>query len=145
MQSFRLLAVLFAASVCQISVAQTLTTCETEPTTAQTNECMVKALERSEREMERYFKAAVERMKGQSSTDTDLFATQMKWLEYRRAHCADVYDMWRQGTYRHSRSAACHLKLTTERTHDIWSAYLTYIDSTPPVLPEPLLHTGQPR
>ena len=145
MQQFRLPAVLLLASACQISFAQSLVACETEPTTIQINDCLVKAIERSEKEMERYFNAAVAQMRGQSSTDADLFTTQTKWLDYRKAHCTDVYDKWRNGSYRHARSAACYLKLTAARTHDIWSAYLTFIDSTPPVLPEPLLKTGQPR
>ena len=145
MQNLRLPAALLAATICQVGFAQTVATCESEQTTVLINDCMIKALDRSEREMERYFNAAIAQMRGQSSKDADLSASQAKWLDYRRAHCADVYDKWRQGTYRHARSAACYLKLTTARTHDIWSAYLTYLDSTPPVLPEPLLQTGRAR
>ena len=31
----------------------------------------------------------------------------------------------------------CLLEQTRRRTHDVWKAYLTFMDSTPPLLPEP--------
>ena len=32
----------------------------------------------------------------------------------------------------------CMIEATRARTHDIWTDYLTYVDRTPPVLPEPV-------
>jgi hypothetical protein len=32
---------------------------------------------------------------------------------------------------------SCQIKLTQLHTHTIWLEWLTYMDSTPPILPEP--------
>ncbi len=36
-------------------------------------------------------------------------------------------------------AGSCLLDMTKKRTHEIWETYLTYMDSTPPILKEPEL------
>lgn len=64
-------------------------------------------------------------------------AEQIEWEGYRARHCSNVYELWRQGSIRYERSAICMLQVTKARTTDVWRAYLTFSDSTPPVLPDP--------
>ena len=56
---------------------------------------------------------------------------------YRENECGAVYEQWRDGTIRNMMSLTCSIGLTDERTRTIWSSWLTYMDSTPPILPEP--------
>ena len=61
------------------------------------------------------------------------------WTSYREAECGAVYDYWRAGTIRTSMELTCEIDLTQRHTHTVWSEWLTYMDSTPPILPEPKL------
>jgi len=66
------------------------------------------------------------------------FATaEALWEKYRDAECGAVYDYWSGGTIRGVESLTCSLRITTRHTHTIWALWLTYMDSTPPILPEP--------
>ncbi|MDE0552455.1 hypothetical protein OU793_24315, partial [Vibrio sp. VP6] len=56
---------------------------------------------------------------------------------YMSSHCDSVYTQWRDGTIRGVMAISCKTKLTKQRTHELWENFLTYMDSTPPVLPEP--------
>lgn len=67
----------------------------------------------------------------------DLRAAQKTWEAYRTVQCGDVYLFWIDGTYRYEAAFACHQQLARERMHDLWLAYLTFLDGAPPVLPEP--------
>ncbi|UCQ29541.1 DUF1311 domain-containing protein (plasmid) [Edwardsiella tarda] len=62
---------------------------------------------------------------------------QKDWEAYMSSHCDSVYTQWRDGSVRSVMAISCKNKLTKQRTHEVWETYLTYIDSTPPVLPEP--------
>ena len=50
-----------------------------------------------------------------SSTSSRVAATQVRWAAY----------------------LGCKIALTQARTHWLWRNWLTYMDSTPPILPEP--------
>ena len=65
--------------------------------------------------------------------------SQQAWLSYRKAHCDAVYEQWSGGTIRGTMFGGCMLRLTQLRIHVIWQDYLTYMDSTEPLLPEPEL------
>jgi len=58
-------------------------------------------------------------------------------VTYRTKHCGNVYTLSGMGSSRFEMSAVCTLEVTRERTIDVWRGYLTYQDSTPPVLPDP--------
>lgn len=57
--------------------------------------------------------------------------------EYRRLECAAVYAYWTGGSVRTAQASQCHIRLTVARTHEVWRHFLTYVDRTPPLLPEP--------
>ncbi len=48
-------------------------------------------------------------------------------------------SFWAQGSVRGAMAGYCLLKQTRRRTYDLWDAYVTYVDTTPPILPEPKL------
>jgi len=64
---------------------------------------------------------------------------QKSWIAYAQSHCDSIYTMWREGTIRGGMHLSCKTKVTKERTHQIWANFLTFMDSTPPALPEPKL------
>ncbi|MCA1653812.1 MAG: hypothetical protein ABR588_08460 [Sphingomicrobium sp.] len=56
---------------------------------------------------------------------------------YRTTYCDAVYQQWIGGTIRYAMHQSCTLRLIDRETHDIWRDFLSYMDSTPPLLPEP--------
>ncbi|WP_425605277.1 lysozyme inhibitor LprI family protein [Fulvimonas yonginensis] len=99
--------------------------------------CMGTKLDEANALLAKYLAAAQARIDEDSNSRPNLGNAQAAWLRYRDLECADVFDLWSQGTYRTVASSECMLRLTRQRTHEIWQAYLTHQDSTPPVLPEP--------
>ncbi|HEX9174104.1 MAG TPA: lysozyme inhibitor LprI family protein [Telluria sp.] len=100
-------------------------------------ECLSAEMDKAGKKLADYLSAAKARIAADEIKGIKLDAAQAEWLRYRTAHCRDVYQYWIDGTYRDRASAQCVLDLTRARTRDIWSAYLTYVDSTPPLRPEP--------
>lgn len=112
--------------------------CDKAVSTLEINQCAAIELGMAQSEMNRYLAASFKN----KSYDPELIAAvkvaQKNWETYMSSHCDSVYTQWREGTIRVVKSILCETKLTRQRTHEIWSNFLTYMDSTPPVLPEPL-------
>ena len=107
-------------------------------TTAELNECRQQQIAAANSKLEKYLLAAKEQARQIDDRNAALIDDEQKlWLAYRDKHCGNVYDMWRMGSMRYEVSNVCMLEVTQERTVDVWRAYLTYQDSTPPVLPDP--------
>ncbi|RFP13004.1 DUF1311 domain-containing protein [Duganella sp. BJB488] len=111
--------------------------CADSKDTIEERNCMSAEIDKVEQKLTRYVDAAKERISEDKEIVLSLDEEQKAWLGYRLVHCGDVYKYWFQGTYRYRASLQCMLDLTQERTHDIWSAYLTYTDSNAGILPEP--------
>jgi uncharacterized protein YecT (DUF1311 family) len=94
--------------------------------------------------MARYLAAAEERARAMDEESPDahspawLEASQSAWTAYASIVCAGVYDQWKGGTIRTVMASACWQDLIRERTHRIWADNLVFMDSTPPLLPEPV-------
>jgi uncharacterized protein YecT (DUF1311 family) len=99
--------------------------------------CMGKKLNEANARLAKYLTAAQARVDKDFSSRPNLKAAQAAWTRYRELECGDVFELWAQGTYRTIASSECMLRLSQQRTHEVWQAYLTYQDSTPPSLPEP--------
>ena len=56
--------------------------------------------------------------------------------KYRKYQCDAAYNYW-DGHYKIFKYHECYIRITQNRTHEIWNDFLTYPDSTPPLLPEP--------
>ncbi|WP_105264731.1 lysozyme inhibitor LprI family protein [Pseudoalteromonas sp. T1lg76] len=111
--------------------------CEKAWTTLAINQCMHKALVAAEKAMAKYLAKSLERYAQDNVSATAIQKGQDAWLSYREAHCGAVYDTWRDGTIRTAMGLGCKLELTHQRTAVLWQSFLTYVDSTPPLLPEP--------
>lgn len=127
------------AAACLLASGAAHAICQDPPGVVPDQECMARELDQAERTLARYFEAARARARQGWDEPLDLVPAQTAWEAYRARHCADVYRKWSAGTHAARAGAMCEITLINQRTHDLWAAYLTYIDRTPPVLPEPPL------
>ena len=111
--------------------------CENAMDTYAMNVCAGRELESADAKLAQYISAAKEKYSSKMGVVEALDKSQEDWLVYRQSHCDAIYEMWSGGTIRGVMFGGCMLQLTKQRTHSIWSDYLTYMDSTPPMLPEP--------
>ena len=122
------------------SFAEEKVDCEKASTTIEMNVCAMQKADQAHEMLEKYLAKAREKYSDEKPIVGALNVSQESWLKYRKAHCDAVYKQWSGGTIRGVMFAGCMLKLTKLRTHVIWGDYLTYMDSTPPMLPEPKLY-----
>ena len=111
--------------------------CDTAYTTPDINRCAAIEKEAAEKVMEKYLAYSKKRYADDRVVIESINKAQESWLLYRQSHCGSVFDTWRDGTIRTVMSLNCSTQLTQQRTYELWRAFLTYVDSTPPILPEP--------
>lgn len=122
--------------------------CVRDGSTPEMNACLADDLEQEEARMQRYLTAAEQRARaadeqprafgGPSAQRGYLAASQAAWTAYARIVCEGVDDSWKDGSIHTAMYLGCMIDMTHERTRVIWRDHLTYVDSTPPVLPEPV-------
>ena len=109
--------------------------------TLEINACLSARLDRAQRRLDDYHQAAVERHStGEENNDAvrlGIEASQSAFEAYRVIECSTVYEYWKEGTIRNAMHIQCLIRLTDERTHAIWQSWLRFMDSTPPLRPEP--------
>ncbi|WP_447956241.1 lysozyme inhibitor LprI family protein [Vreelandella sp. EE7] len=113
--------------------------CNNIMNTLETNRCAAIDLEAAEDVLTHYLETSVEYNEADPELVEAIQVAQKQWQAYAAAHCGAVYTQWREGSIRGVMGITCLTRLTKQRTHDIWQDFLTYMDSTPPVLPEPAL------
>ena len=128
---------LVVLGLCSAGLVQA-STVQCDGSTLEIQACMGKRLDEANARLAKYLTAAQARIDKDFGSRPNLKATQAAWARYRDLECADVFELWEQGTYRTIASSECMLRVTQQRTHEVWQAYLTHQDSTPPLLPEPL-------
>ncbi len=111
--------------------------CDNALNTIEINQCALVELELAQAELTQYLETSFEHNASDPELVESIKIAQKDWQVYILSHCNAVYTQWRDGTIRGVMSLSCKIKLTKQRTHEIWSNFLTYMDSTPPVLPEP--------
>lgn len=114
--------------------------CDAAFTTIEINQCAAIELDAANTELDKYLKASLDHNSFDSKLVAAIKLAQTDWQTYMSSHCDSVYTQWRDGTIRGAMSISCKTKLTKQRTHELWENFLTYMDSTPPVLPEPSLY-----
>lgn len=117
--------------------------------------CAQNDLTREQARMKRYLDAAMVRARGRDEGSIEygprsrqaayLSESQKAWEAYAASRCAGVREETSGGTMGGLGYAWCMTTTTRQRTHDVWSDYLTYADTTPPVLPEPVQTIGEER
>jgi uncharacterized protein YecT (DUF1311 family) len=126
------------------------TPCAQANSTLAMTECLSDEIRRAEAILERYRSTAQRRLAEEQASQAmheirrpgtgeiiDLAASQRLWLAYRRAHCGSIAARWQGASIQPIQAGECMLRLTRQRTHELWRAFLTFQDSTPPLLPEP--------
>ena len=106
-------------------------------TTSDRRDCRIKQISIADEKLEKYVKTVKTRARDLGLDALKISKEQSAWERYRGEHCGNVYLKWKQGTIRYEMEALCNLKLTRDRTWDVWFAYLRFPDSTPPLLPDP--------
>lgn len=115
--------------------------CRPDGNTQELNACAADDLSRETARMRRYFDAALARARAndEAAREAWLTASQTAWEGYAEIRCQGVLDQWKGGSIRTLMYLGCKTEAARRRTHDIWTDHLTYADSTPPILPEPVL------
>ncbi|MGR5461846.1 lysozyme inhibitor LprI family protein [Photobacterium damselae] len=111
--------------------------CDNPMNTIQINQCAAIKLETAQAQLVQYLKASLTHNANDPELVEAIKAAQKDWQAYMTAHCNAVYTQWREGTIRGVMAISCKTELTEQRTHELWQNFLTYMDSTPAVLPEP--------
>ncbi|MEZ9601901.1 lysozyme inhibitor LprI family protein [Vibrio sp. 10N.261.55.A10] len=111
--------------------------CENAMNTIEINHCAAIELESAQAELDKYLAASFEHNAYDAELVASIKKAQESWQAYMTAHCDSVYTQWREGSIRGVMALSCKMTLTKQRTHEVWVNFLTYMDSTPPVLPEP--------
>lgn len=117
--------------------AHTETDCASAFTTLEINACLNEELQSKKDIMQQYLAAAKERYSSETKVVTAIDAGQSAWEAYKTSHCDSIYTIWMGGTIRGAMALSCQINLTEARTYEIWSSYLTYMDDSPAILPEP--------
>lgn len=134
MKYILLLAAIFSLTV---SASEPTLDCENAITTLDINQCAAIELKAANTEMQTYLEKSYQHHDYDPTLIKAIKLAQKDWQNYMESHCDSVYTQWRDGTIRGVMAISCKTKLTKQRTHEIWQHFLTYMDSTPPVLPEP--------
>ncbi|MEZ8575924.1 lysozyme inhibitor LprI family protein [Vibrio splendidus] len=113
--------------------------CENAMNTIDINHCAAIELESAQAELDKYLTASFEHNDYDAELVASIKNAQESWQAYMSAHCNSVYTQWRDGSIRGLMALSCKTTLTKQRTHEVWANFLTYMDSAPPVLPEPKL------
>ena len=103
------------------------------PTTAEMRACTAERLRAAEKEMQRYLEAARQSARPPSALDS----AQAAWTGYRDLACRAAGGQFEGGSLQPVVILDCRLRLTRERTLELWRAYLAESSE----LPEP----GPPR
>ncbi|MBX7533893.1 DUF1311 domain-containing protein [Qipengyuania sp. 1XM1-15A] len=111
--------------------------CPDAMTTIDMNQCYADVLGRADERREAYLTKAIERHADRPELAKEIEASDAAFLAYRDAECGAVWEDWKEGTIRGVMGLDCRIAMTDRRTLTIWRNWLTYMDSTPPVLPEP--------
>lgn len=111
--------------------------CPDAISTLELNACFAARLDRALERQKHYLETALARVKERPELAAMIRASDTAFAAYRESECGAVWEDWKDGTIRTIESLGCSIALTDQRTNDIWRNWLQYMDSTPPVLPEP--------
>lgn len=141
------LLVLVATSVQAESDSPKDLDCDNAYTTLDINRCMAQEVKAAQEVMDTYLQAVLKHKANKFEFDEDtsrskrlldeIQASQKQWEAYAKALCDAVYTDWEDGSIRTVMSLSCHKQQIEQRTHDLWNYFLTFMDSSEPVLPEP--------
>lgn len=112
--------------------------CEDAVTTLEINQCMSGIQARAEQRMQHYLQASLTHYQDDPETAEAIQKSQQAWQLFHDAQCDAIYTSWRQGTIRNAMYLDCSIDLIEQRTQALWRAWLTFLDGSEPLLPEPI-------
>lgn len=112
--------------------------CPDAVTTLDLNECLAALLDGARHRQAAYLQTALTRNADRPDLAEMIKASDAAFAAYSDAECKAVYEDWKDGTIRGAMFLSCQIALVDARTRTVWQNWLTYMDSTPPDLPEPL-------
>jgi len=119
------------------AVAPAIAPCS-DRTTLNVDACLNARLKQSDATLNRYYRVAINRITNENGAKAarKFVQAERSWIAYRNPECGSVYDRY-GGTIRVSVELDCRIRLTRFRIYAIWRDWLTFPDSTPPLLPRP--------
>lgn len=111
--------------------------CDKPLSTIEVNYCASVILELAKNELTLYLNTVYLHHNDDQILVDAIKQAQNAWENYSTFHCESVYTQWRDGSIRGIMAISCQTELTKQRTHDVWNNFLTYMDNSTPVLPEP--------
>lgn len=111
--------------------------CSDAVTTLDINDCLLAVFERADARRGEYLAAAIQQADGNAELTAQIEQSDAAFTAYRDAECGAVYTDWIEGSIRGAMSLSCRIAMTDRRTSTIWQNWLTQMDSTTPILPEP--------
>lgn len=133
----KLIAVVYFAFSSSIALAtQSNLLCPNSKNTIEDTNCLSAQIGKKAEKLQKYLSTAKIQEKKDYGNDDELIETQKIWETYVSKHCGYIYSR-QNGSARYRESAECTIRLYDERIYEVWKSYLTYFDSTPPVLPNP--------
>ncbi len=115
-------------------------------TTIELDACLAAEVAKATTVLDRYRAAARARITADTATSPSVLpafdAADAQWRRFAEAKCRAVYTLWEGGSIRGAIAATCQIRLARLHTHELWGEWLTYMDTTPPILPEPIVKTG---
>jgi len=101
------------------------------------NECLSNNSVLAEAEMNKYLQASLDTNANDPEVVKLIKIAQKDWETYQSSNCDSVYTLWKGGSIKNAMSINCSTRLTKQRTLELWESYLTSVDGSPPLLPEP--------
>ena len=113
-------------------------------TTIDVDACLTARFGEADADLNRYYDMAIRRVRreGGAAIAKGLVQAERSWLSYRDFECGAVFEKYRDGTIRTGMETECRIRLTRLRTYIVWRNWLTYPDSTPPLLPRPAIDSA---
>lgn len=136
-----LLTALFAwYAICANGLTGNASECHREyKTRLLVEECLVQKVDAAEKMLQTYITAVDKRYAQKEPRAVSLLAeSQTAWSRSKEAFCRSAAEEFSGGSASNALYLRCVLQQTERRTHDVWEWHLTYGDSTPPDLPEPI-------
>ncbi len=135
-----ILSALFLIAISQSTIASDTDKldCDDAYTTRDMEYCASQKSIAADKRMRHYLIASYTQYNHDPDTVKAIKLSQQAWEVYENSNCQAVYNSWNTGSIRGLMAINCHTRMTKQRTHELWLNYLTYMDSTPPVLPEPI-------
>lgn len=106
-------------------------------TTLAMDNCMAGIRERASARKDRYLAAALDRHADRPELAAMIRQSDAAFEAYRKEECGAVYEDWKEGSIRNAMALTCDIALIDARTRTIWQTWLTFMDSTPAILPAP--------